>query len=64
MKRLADSVRSMRGSKLQSSLPVSGSSAMMRENGVVTYMMPPATSGVLSNVLRVGHLEPSLISPV
>src|SRR5437588_8994120 len=64
MNRLADSVRSSLGSKLHSSFPVSGSSAMSRENGVVTYITPSTTSGVASNALRVGQRVPSLRSPV
>src|ERR1017187_6780807 len=64
MNRLVDSVKSRRGSKLHNSLPVSGSSAITRENGVVTYITPSITNGVDSKAERVGQRVPSLTSVV
>src|SRR5579863_3678239 len=52
------------GSNAQICLPVSGSSAMTRENGVERYITPLTTSGVVSNELWAGNCVPSLTSQV
>ena len=57
-------LRSMAGSNVHRSRPVSGSRAITRLRGVETYNVPPTMMGVASNAVPARSMPSSLLSPV